>query len=212
MAKFTTNISSSHMKKKSKEEAVDTSNFLSSIAKSALDKKSKAKTVSVSDDIADVVDDVCRLKKKLSDAKASCESAEEKLIDAIRPKYEDGAKRNDFMKSISVRGNDSNKVMVSWSDSFSAIPMEHSSFLKRADEDFDKHFIEKRVLTVKSERTNDESIQELLELLGQKKFKEFFDVGITVATKAGMDQAQFGLEDEIRQLLKQRSPSVKLSS
>lgn len=198
----------------SRKSTISTSALLSSLATKTTKTTSKVPEMAVNNKLATMVDVVVKLKKEMKDAKTKYETVEAQLVSAVQPQYASTAadRHQIFSKSIKLVGNGSNKVMVSWSDSFSIIPMDCAGALRAADKQFDDHFVEQRTLTVKDTMTDDKSIAELVNLLGVKKFEKFFDIKLGLATKEGMDRMQFQLAEEVKCVLKQRAPSVKIIS
>jgi hypothetical protein len=155
-----------------------------------------------------LVDSVITLKKKLSDIEAKYKLEETRLLSEAGKLYEDQGKRGDYKTNILFAGNQTEGAMVVFSDKFSAIPQEKEKFLRDLDPDYDRHFTEKRVLSLKD--TGDAVIEELVSLLGEEKFLKYFEVKISIVAKNGLAKEQFHLPAELREELKQAKPAVRL--
>lgn len=153
-------------------------------------------------------DEVYRLKEAAQDAEAAFRVKEAELIDEVQVEYESRAVAGDFVKSLDIEGSKTPGVQVTFADKFSAFEMAAKPELQNLDPEFDKHFEEKREISLKE--TDDETIQKLISKLGEKMFSDLFQVKLSIVAKSGMDLAQFSLKPELRGMLKQQKPAVKL--
>jgi hypothetical protein len=159
---------------------------------------------------AHLADKVAEAKVNLQDATAVFGSLEGELITHIRQEYEQAAESGDFSKSFNVLGASSDGVQVTFTDRFSAIPGDMEDTLQKSvtGDQYKTLFEEKRVLTLA--KTDDDTIKMLVEKLGEKTFSDIFKINVSIAPKKDMDRNQFKLPAEVRSLLNQAKPGVKL--
>lgn len=147
--------------------------------------------------------------KEAHDAKASFDSLEAQLLEKITPEYANFATSGDYQKTFNVAGMETPGVQVSWKDAFKKIPQEKEEvFQKRLGDKFDTYFFQARELSLTD--TSDEAIKLLLEKLGDKLFKEMFNIEVYLATKPDMDRKQFELPSDIRLGVIQHKPATKI--
>ena len=187
--------------------AGDISAMLSGLsAEKPAGKKSKVPIVS---ELKAEADEAVRKKIALKQAETEFKLAEEALLEPARAIYARFARQGCFSKSINLAGEQTGGVRVSFTDRFSALPAtDKPELIAALGERFDVLFQEKRTLTLKTEKTDDDSIRFLLERLGPQTFSEYFDVQVTIHPKPGMDREQFSLPEAVRDRLTQFKPSV----
>jgi hypothetical protein len=167
-------------------------------------KKSKVPVVPGFEEVAD---EVATAKRRLKQAETEAAMAEERLLQDARQIYAARAKAGNFSKSLNFAGKQTGGVRVSFTDRFSALPIEtKDTLVELLGERYAVMFDEARTLTVK--KTDDDSIRFLLETLGPETFQQFFDVKIEIKPKEGFDQRQFDLPESVRSLARQAKPSV----
>jgi hypothetical protein len=167
-------------------------------------KKSKVPVVPGFEEVAD---EVAEKKRRLKQAETEAAMAEEQLLGDARQIYADRAKAGNFTKSLNFAGKQTGGVRVSFTDRFSALPIEaKESLIESLGDRYSLIFDEVRMLTVK--KTDDDSIRFLLETLGPEVFQQFFEVRVEIKPKEGFDQRQFDLPDSVRSLARQAKPSV----
>ena len=173
---------------------------------SAKAKTSKVPAVSGFEDLAD---EVSRLYTENEDAEAAFRKKEADLIAQINKRYEEFAKRGTFSKSINVLGEKTAGVQVSYRDQFVDITADKEADLKNILTDkYDLFFKKNREISVKI--TDDDTVRLLITKLGKEDFIRIFDVRQKIATKPDMDRKQFTLPSDVKIMLRQYKPAVKL--
>lgn len=173
---------------------------------SAEAKTSKVPAVSGFEDLAD---EVSRLYTENEDAEAAFRKKEADLIAQINKRYEEFANRGTFSKSINVLGEKTAGVQVSYRDQFVDITADKEADLKNILTDkYDLFFKKNREISVKI--TDDDTVRLLITKLGKEDFIRIFDVKQKIATKPDMDRKQFTLPSDVKIMLRQYKPAVKL--
>lgn len=169
-------------------------------------KKSKVPIIA---DLKGEADEAVRKKIAFKQAETEFKMAERAVIEKAQPIYARLAREGNFSKSLNLAGSETAGVRVSFSDRFSALPgSEKAQLVELLGERFDVLFTEERRLTLKPEKTDDDSIRFLLDRLGPETFGDFFDVEVSVKPKPGLDREQFNLPESVQEMLVQAKPSV----
>ncbi|KPL05705.1 hypothetical protein AMJ85_11100 [candidate division BRC1 bacterium SM23_51] len=189
--------------------AGDVSTLLAGMSqKKVTTSKSKVPIVSGHEEIAD---QAVEKKRTFKQAETEWKMAEEQVLQEASAIYGNRAKAGNFSKSLNFAGRETAGVQVRFSDKFSVLPAETKNTLTETlGERYGQTFEEVRTLTLKQEKTDDESIRFLLERLGPEVFAQFFEVEVQVKPKPGFDRAQFDMPDSVRPLFRQAKPSVTL--
>lgn len=156
-------------------------------------------------------DELVALKEQFNDVESRFRVAEAGALSRVREAYRDRALSGDFSKSINIEGEKTEGVQFTFQDRFGQIPADDVATLKvELGKDFDRHFEQKRVLTLKS--TDDAVIEKLLAKLGEKAFTEIFEVQLPVVAKKGLDKDQFSFSEKAQAILEkiQFKASLKL--
>lgn len=154
-------------------------------------------------------DQVYRAKLTLEEAETNFRAAERRLLDLVRPEYENHAERGEFSKTFEVTGLDTPGVQVNYKDAFTSISFDKEELLKKKlGEQYEYFFFQKRIICLAD--TSDPTIRVLLAKLGEEDFKKFFKIEMCVATQQDMDRKQFELSAEVRLVVQQHKPSLKL--
>ena len=193
-------------------KASKVSSFLKKVSKPDAPKKGSS-VPSVQVITPEQADSLANLKQAYNDAESRFRVAEGDALKAVRSAYRDRAISGDFSKSINIDGEETPGVQFSFQDRFGAIVKEDADVLREElGSAFEKHFEERRVLTLKS--TDDAAIEKLLGKLGEKLFQELFEVQLPVHAKPGMDKEQFSFSDKAQAILEkaQFKASMKLRS
>jgi len=154
-------------------------------------------------------DQVFHAKLALEEAKANFQTVERNLLELVSPEYEAHAERDEFSKTFEVAGQDTPGVQVSFKDAFHTVPLDKEQLLKKKlGEKYNYFFYQKRNICLAD--TSDATIRVLLAKLGEEDFKKFFKIEMCVATRQDMDRKQFELSAEVRLVVQQYKPSLKL--
>lgn len=190
---------------------------LSKKLQAASSKSAKVRTGSVKPTLVGaekLVDQVAEAKQALVDQIAAYEQLEQTLTSQTKQIYSDARKDGNYSSSIFAKGDQSNGLMVVYSDKFSALPIEMEDELRKLDPKFDDHFVESRELKVRKnagdgKTITDNVIEELMKKLGEARFNEIFDVKVAIAPRKGTAEIWEQLPVEIRNQLRQADPSVR---
>lgn len=145
----------------------------------------------------------------LKDAEANYRTIESTVVDQVREHYEEYAGEGNFSKTFDVEGTDTPGVQVSFKDAFCDIDIEKEDILrKKLGEKFDQYFQQVRKMELKD--TSDATVAFLMEKLGQEKFLELFAIKMHIGCKPDFDRRQFELSPEVRLVVKQHKPAVKI--
>jgi len=194
------------MAKKASKNVGNVSDFLAGNA-GAAPKKGKKGAIPVVEGQEELADRAYKANTEMKDATASYKALEAQILDITAEEYEAMAQSGDFSKTFNVQGVATPGVQVSYKDAFSAIPIEEKDELQeKLGDRFDTYFEEKRDLSLVD--TSDETIQLLLEKLGQDEFRRIFEIKVSIVAKADMDRKQFDLPDDVRPA--QYKASVKI--
>src|SRR6185295_12028284 len=124
------------------------------------------------------------------------------------PLYEQKAKVGAFSKSLNFEGETTSGIQITWRDQFKDLSVDMEKELRTAmGSKFDHHFEIKRDLKLND--PSDEVIAMLMDILGEERFFKLFNVKQTIRAKSDMDRNQFGLPEEVRNLLEQFAPALK---
>lgn len=155
-----------------------------------------------------VADQVHEAYQLAVDAEQANRAAQAKLIEVARPLYEQKAKVGAFSKSLNFEGETTAGIQVTWRDQFKDLSVDMEKELRTAmGSKFDHYFEIRRDL--KLQDPSDEVIAKLMKLLGEDEFFKLFQVKQVIRTKSDMDRNQFGLPEEVRNLLEQFAPALK---
>jgi len=194
-----------------KKKKVDVSDFLNSNA-GAKPKAGKKNGIPELTESGELADKIVEANKLMKDSKAAHAALEAQLLEIVAPKYESHATSGTFTKSFNVIGEETPGVQVTYKDKFSAISIDEKDTieadLEDAEQEFDTYFEERRVLTLVD--TSDETVQLLIEKLGPEKFKQIFEIKLSLAAKPDMDRKQFSLPEKVKWLVSQDKASVKV--
>lgn len=154
-----------------------------------------------------LADKVSKAYENFKDAEANFRAVEGQLLAASDAAYEEGAVKGDFSKSMKFLGRETDGVMVTYQDRFTATAIEQKPWMVEVmgQESFDKHFDVKRDISVSD--TSDATVALLLAKLGVEDFQRIFAVKQSIVSKDNMDQNQFNLPVTCRP--KQVKASVK---
>ncbi len=148
-------------------------------------------------------------------AKADKEFAGAEIISHVRAIQDEKALNGSFAKSYQVKSSEGNVKFVT-ADKFSVNSADEDKIKNVLGKSFDNLMEEKVTVTLKEEIFADEDKQEeLMGLLGEDKFAEFFDVDTKLTTVKGFDQNVYGAVktqkelDEVRLYAKQNKPSIR---
>ena len=142
--------------------------------------------------------------ERLEAAKEDYAAVEGTIINQVSATYKARALSGEFTKSFNLVG-DGKKVQVTFADRFKEIPANDE--IRKSVDGFSDCFDQARKIELK--KTDDETIEHLINVLGPEKFAEIFKVKLTFKTKPGFDQLQFEASSKIRVLAVQYKPSVK---
>jgi len=152
------------------------------------------------------VDSFLKAKRNLDKAKASYQTALDDVVKPARYEYVKRGGTKDHTKSVDLAGSTSD-VKVTFSDKFKELPA-NDDLKKSAGGSFDKYFMPTRKIEL--QKTDDETIGELIEALGPDKFQDIFKIKLTYKTKPGFDRDQFSAPVTVRNLAEQYAPQVKV--
>lgn len=186
------------------------SKLLRSVSQSPA-QKSHVPTESVDATVKRASDKVVKTKVAMEDAVAVYTVAEADLLAITSRIYAERAENGKFAKSMNIDGETTAGVQVVYADKFSAIDADspaEASLREALGSKFDSLFTEKR--TVALDKTDDATIELLIEKLGEKLFLEIFKVRVQIAPVEGFDKLQFELPSQVRELVKQSKASVRL--
>ncbi len=160
-----------------------------------------------------LVDQVVETKKALEDLGAKYGELENSLRDKTYAAYDEARKNGQYSSSIVCEGQKTNGCIQVYSDKFSAFPVEQEKSLRSKDPDYDKHFVERRVLKVKADQgktISDGRIEEILQALGEK-FDDFMEVKVEIVAVTGLAERWEELPDSVKDMLKdqQAKPSTR---
>ena len=161
--------------------------------------------------VKQLVDQVVAAKAAMVDAEAAYEIVESQLLGESGRIYAERAEAGNFAKSMNLDGEQSAGVQVVYTDKFSAIEagsQQEEDLRKAVGKRFEALFEEKR--TISLEKTDDATIELLMEKLGEKAFFDIFKIRVQVAAKKGFDEVQFELPAQVRETIKQAKGSVRL--
>lgn len=143
------------------------------------------------------------------DAEANYRTVESTLVEQVRKHYEEFAGEGNFSKTFDVEGTDTPGVQVSFKDNFCDIDVEKEDLLhKKLGQKFDQYFQQVREMELKD--TSDATVHFLMEKLGQEKFLELFAIKMHISCKPDFDRRQWELSQEIRLVVRQHKPAVKI--
>lgn len=176
--------------------------------------KSKVKVAAeVTDEVKGSVDVVIASKAQIKRLEAELADAEAKIIDHVRPQYVQQARSGNFTKSLTVEGNTGDVTFVT-SDRFSTPKDEESQIelRKLLGKKFEEYFEEDRSISIKKNIVADSKaiakIEKIFEKAGED-VADFFDVVDVLKAKDGLDQKQFELPENKRQILQTLAPQAK---
>ena len=171
----------------------------------------------VDDEVMQAVEDVVSIKAKIKVLEQELVTAEEIIIEAVRPQHDDLARSGKFTKSMSVNGYDAIITYVT-SDKFSALKdpviIDHvKDLLKKR---FDEFFEKARTISMKKAIVEDQAkITALVNAFTKANLTlgDYFDVEDVLKAVKGLDEKQFELSvkdlAEFRTLVKQAKPALK---
>lgn len=186
------------------------SKFLRGIKEESAE-KSVVPTEKVEQSISRDNDEYVALRAQIADLEARANVLESGIVIVSGRIYSERALSGNFAKSMNLDGETTPGVQVTYSDKFSTIEADseaESELRKAVGKRFDELFEEKREISL--EKSDDATIQLLLEKLGEEAFAEIFKVKVRIAAKKGFDKIQFELPPQVREIVKQASPSVKV--
>ncbi|GJQ43856.1 MAG: hypothetical protein JETCAE03_33540 [Ignavibacteriaceae bacterium] len=189
-------------------KTISAEDLLGKIAKTTKESKSKVQLLS-EDSIKDAVDNFIEKTRQYKDMKAELELLEQEISVKSNEWY---ANQKGEANSVKYAGGNGGAVLVTYKDAFSKISKEVSDEIEKKMKDkFDNFFKEKRTIQLKETATDNDTIDFLLQALGETKFVEIFDVEVATVPVDGMDKKQFELPAEVRGLIKQFKPAFRVS-
>jgi hypothetical protein len=157
----------------------------------------------------DLADACYQAHQEFKTAESTFRLLESNLIQEVMPEYKSLAKQEKFSKTISVPGEDTPGVKLSWKDMFSKLDINQEKFLKdKLGERYQVCFKQERSLQLLD--TSDAALSLLQEKLGED-FLKLFQIKLSLACQENMDQKQFNLPDPVKNLLVQSKPSLTLN-
>jgi len=192
---------------KQKNSSSAVTNLLNKVAQTTETKKSKVPLIN-DETFYSEVDAYVTANRSFKDAKVAMEVAEQAIINKGFAWYE-GQKGE--LNSIKYAGTEG-AVLVTFKDSFVKIGQEIADEIRlKLKDKFNNFFREKRTISLKESATGDETIDFLLNTLGEAKFVEIFDVKIETVTVPDMDKKQFELPGAVKSLISQYKPALRVS-
>ncbi len=171
---------------------------------SAKAKKSEIPSITNQEKLAD---DANELLREYAELEQQVQAVKAKLHEVVFPEYTERAKADNFTKSLNLDGSSTQGVQVTYTDRFSEIDIKHEVQIQKAC-NFDQFFERKVSLKLKEQTV--ESVKDLVALIGPAKFAELFETKYVISCLGDMDRKQFGLPGQVRELLKQAAPSIKV--
>jgi hypothetical protein len=181
-------------------------------------KASTRVAASVTPDISGKVDVILKHKAEIKRLEAEQKSAEQDIIEHVRPQQDNLARSGQFTKSLDVPGNTGSLTYVT-ADRFSVPQDEDTQGEVRnviGEDKFDDFFAVVRTVSVKKGVLDDEEatgkLIGALEKAGLD-ISDFFDVEDKLAAKSDLDRKQYELDEDklavFRTLVKQSKPSLR---
>lgn len=170
--------------------------------------KAKSKLPLISDEsITEVVDTALELKKEIADIETRLDVQESLLRNRVFTEY---ARDKGKTSSYKLQGTGPNTLTCSFKNKFSHVPLDtKESLVNTLGEKFPQYFTEVYEISVKD--TSVGKIQELIDLVGEEKFMECFEVKKSyLKVCADMNSRQFELPKEVRNFIKQDNASIKI--
>jgi len=158
-----------------------------------------------------LVDQTVTMKKELDDLKAQYDSTEGELIKEAYKVYDEARKNKQYASSILCEGANTDGCMLIFQDKFSNLPIDQEGTLRKADKDYDEHFVEARKLEVKrtGKTIPDEIINKIMKALGDEAFEEIFSIKVEIGTKKGLAERYNELPKEVQEMLTQAKASLR---
>lgn len=179
-------------------------------------KKASSKAyVSVSDEVKEAVDNFVAAKKAKKQAEADMKFNETTIIDAVKEIQDKDGFTNQYASSYDVQGNTEDVKYVTQNRASVSID-DQDKIEKLLGNDYDSLIQENVTVSLKSEVFDDDAKQEeLMNLLGEEKFAEFFEVDTKLAIKEGFNKAIYTVVkkqdklDEVRTFVKPYKAAVR---
>lgn len=155
------------------------------------------------------------LSKQLKQLESDLEQTGEAIASSARGVYDAERQGHNYQTSIEVPGNATPGVLTIFPDRFCGIDIEMETEMRKADPNFDKHFVEVRDIKVKkdafSDKTvSDSTIKKLIDALGEDEFTRIFDISVKIGTQKGLAEMWDNVPVAVRGYVKQVKPSVRI--
>lgn len=178
--------------------------------------KSEVPTESVDKSVQKLADQVVDAKRALIDAEGRYSILEKEIVEKSDRIYANRAEAGHFAKSMNIDGIETTGVQIVYTDKFTGIDTQvngkdnpqEKNLRKILGKRFDSLFEERR--TVSMVKADDKTIDLLVEKLGEDVFLDIFQIRVQIVPSKGFDEAQFELPAQVREIVKQAKPSVRL--
>jgi len=198
---------------KTKPQPVNTVDAILNNAATKTESKTKAQVITFPAPLTEA----SRLKEasiQLEQTKTEVAVLQNELLQKVETFYKDALKRS-FHSSIRVKGTGAeDSILITWKSAYSKVPYEYKDKLKElTGKHFDTMFEPKREITVK-DTLSKEKLEELVNLIGPEKIKEFFNIELNIAPTDEFSKTRYiRLDDQtntkLDEIVKQYRPTLK---
>lgn len=173
--------------------------------------KTKIPIIDVPDKVAITASRIKELKAEMDSLKAEYGIVEEEFLAEVGKNKEMFMKDFGWVPSVKIRDYQGGYVTVVWSHAYSKIPTDYEETLKENVPNYDNYFKEKTTIKVKDVTEN--TLTELINLVGAENFARFFEVERWIEPTEKFTEDSWKMKEAMSNLtgiIMQKKPSVRV--